>query len=94
MDKIKFGDFVRQIAAQSGYTQTDIKQVLKTGSAVIASNLKDGKATTIMQGVIIYPSIYPATQIKQEDGGVLQIDEKLYPRARFGKAFKKQLLYS
>lgn len=93
MDKIKFTDFVRQLSKKSGYAQRDIKEVLNIGSLCVAENLSDGIATTIMQGVVIYPGVYPAID-RIEDGKHVHYDEVIYPRARFGSAFKKQLLSS
>lgn len=93
MDKISFNDFVRQVSSKSGYAQKDIKQVLNTGSECIADNLNDGLATTVMQGIIVYPGIYPAMD-RVEDGKTVHYEEVIYPRARFGQAFKKQLLFS
>lgn len=93
MDKVNFSNFVRQISDKSGYAQKDIKQVLNVGSECVAENLSNGMATTIMQGVIIYPGVYPATD-RVEDGKTVHYDEVIYPRARFGQSFKKQLLFS
>ena len=94
MDKINFGDFVRQVSKRSGYAQKDIKEVLNIGSECVAENLSNGIQTTIMQGVVIYPGVYPAIDRKDENGNTVHCDEVIYPRARFGQAFKKQLLFS
>lgn len=93
MDKVNFSDFVRQISKKSGYAQKDIKEVLTTGSECVAENLAKGISTAIMQGVIIYPGVYPATD-RIEDGKTVHYEEVIYPRARFGQSFKKQLLFS
>ena len=93
MEKVKFTDFVRQVAKKSGYAQKDIKEVLNVSSAIVAENLNNGISTTIMQGVVIYPGVYPAMD-RVEDGQTVHYDEVIYPRARFGQAFKKQLLFS
>ncbi len=93
MDKVKFTDFVRQVSKKSGYAQKDIKEVLNVASECTATNLSNKMATTIMQGVVIYPASYPAMD-KVEDGKTVHYDEVIYPRARFGIAFKNQLLFS
>lgn len=93
MEKVKFTDFVRQVSKKSGYAQKDIKEVLNISSAIVAENLSNGISTTIMQGVVIYPGVYPAMD-RVEDGKNVHYEEVIYPRARFGQAFKKQLLFS
>lgn len=90
MEKIGFADYVRQVAKASGYQQKDIREVLNVGSKVVAENINNKLSTTIMQGVIIYPGVYPAID-RVEDGKTVHYDEVIYPRARFGQAFKKQL---
>lgn len=92
-EKVKFLDFVRQVSKKSGYAQRDIKEVLNVASECVAINLNDKKATTVMQGVVIYPALYPAMD-KVVDGKTKHYDEVIYPRARFGVAFKNQLLFS
>lgn len=93
MDKIKFTDFARQVSKRSGYAQKDIKEVLHTCSQIIAENLDNGAATTVMMGMVVYPAKYPGFD-RVEDGKTVHYDEVIYPRARFGQAFKKQMLYS
>lgn len=93
MDKVKFTDFVRQVSKKSGYAQKDIKEVLNIGSECVAENLNKGTATTVMQGVVIYPGVYPAMD-RVENGKTVHYEEVIYPRARFGQSFKKQLLFS
>ena len=93
MDKVRFLDFVRQVSKKSGYAQKDIKEVLNVASACVADNMNNKLATTVMQGIIVYPAVYPAMD-KIEDGKNVHYDEVIYPRARFGAAFKNQLLFS
>ena len=93
MEKVNFSDFVRQVSRRSGYAQKDIKEVLNVGSECIVENLNKGMSTTVMQGVIVYPGVYPAFD-RVENGKTVHYDEVIYPRARFGQAFKKQLLFS
>lgn len=93
IEKISFTNFVKQISKKSGYAQKDIKEVLNVGSSLVAENLSKGIATAIMQGVVIYPGVYPATD-RIENGKTVHYDEVIYPRARFGASFKKQLLFS
>lgn len=93
MDKISFSEFVRQVSKKSGYAQKDIKEVFSVGSEVVAINLEDKISTTIMPGVVVYPAVYPAMDKTDENGNTVHYDEVIYPRARFGQAFKKQLLF-
>ena len=67
-------EFIEAIAAETGLQQSDILNVLNTGADIIVENLRDGIATMVFQGMVIYPSTY-AGEIK-------------FPRARFGKFFK------
>ena len=92
-NKVKFTDFVRQVSKKSGYAQKDITAVFETASECVAENLNAEKATTIMKGLVVYPGKYPAFD-RVEDGKTVHYDEVIYPRARFGQAFKKQLLFS
>lgn len=91
MDKIKFTDFARQVSKKSGYAQKDIKEVLYTCSECIAENLDKGIATTVMLGMVVYPATYPGFD-RVENGKTVHYDKVIYPRARFGQAFKKQML--
>lgn len=93
MEKVNMSEFVRQISQKSGYAQTDIKAVLNFASECIAENLSDGLSTTIMQGVVIYPSVLPARDAKDKNGNLVHYEQTIYPRARFGQSFKK-LLFS
>ena len=93
MEKISMNEFVRQISKKSGYAQTDIKAVLNFASECVAENLNDGVSTTMMHGVIIYPAVYPARDIKDKNGDIIHHEQVIYPRARFGQSFKK-LLFS
>ena len=72
MEKISMNEFVRQISKKSGYAQTDIKAVLNFASECVAENLNDGVSTTMMHGVIIYPAVYPARDIKDKNGDIIQ----------------------
>lgn len=92
-NKIKFTDFVRQVSKKSGYAQKNIAEVLNVASECVAENLSQEITTTIMKGVVIYPGKYPAFD-RVEDGKTVHYEEVIYPRARFGTAFKKQLLFS
>ena len=94
MEKVNFTDFVKQVSKKSGYAQKDIKEVFNVGSECIIENLNNNKSTTIMTGVIIYPGKYPAIDRTEADGRLAHYDEVIYPRARFGQSFKKQLLFS
>lgn len=92
MEKVNYSDFVRQVSKKSGYAQVNIREILDNAAQVAADNLNNNIASTIMQGVIIYPSSYPAIDMKDKDGNVVHRSEAIYPRARFGKAFKNYLL--
>jgi nucleoid DNA-binding protein len=91
MEKVTFADFARQVSKRSGYAQKDIKEVLHTCSKCIAENLNKGMETTVMMGMIVYPATYPGFN-RVENGETIHYDEVVYPRARFGQAFKKQML--
>ena len=93
MEKVKFTDFVRQVSKKSGYAQKNIAEVLDVASECVAENLSNEISTTVMKGVVIYPGKYPAFD-REENGKVVHYDEVIYPRARFGSAFKNQLLFS
>jgi hypothetical protein len=92
--KVSYSDFVRQVAKESGYAQKNISEVLEVASKCIADNLNKEISTTVMKGIIIYPGKYPATDRKDDNGNIIHCDEVIYPRARFGQSFKKQLLFS
>lgn len=94
MDKIKYGEFVCQVSEETGHAQYAISEILDGASNVVANNLNNGLATTIMKGVVIYPSKCAARDVKDINGDALHIDETIYPRAKFGVAFKKKLLFS
>ena len=94
MDKMKFTDFVCQVAKKSGYSQLVVRNILNAGCECAAYNLSDGLATTVMQGVILYPAVFPARDRKDSDGNIIHDEEIIYPRARFGQGFKKKMLFS
>ena len=94
MEKVKYTDFVKQVASDSGYPQKHIDAILKSASKCCAKNLIDGMSTAVMLGVAIYPSIFPATDRKDKNGNIVHYDAVIYPRARFGPYFKNQLLNS
>lgn len=94
MEKVKYTDFVKQVASDSGYPQKHISAILKSASKCCAKNLIDGMASAVMLGVTIYPGIYPPVDRKDKNGNVVHCDAVIYPRARFGPYFKNQLLNS
>ena len=93
-NKISFSDFVRQVAKKTGFAQKNINEIFTVGSECVAENLNNEIATTIMKGIIVYPCKYPAVDREDENGNIVHCDEVIYPRARFGQSFKKQLLFS
>ena len=92
MEKVNYSDFVRQVSKKSGYAQVNIKEILDKAAEVSADNQNQNIASTVMQGIIIYPSTYPAVDTTDKDGNIIHHNETVYPRARFGKAFKNYLL--
>lgn len=73
-ERVNNKDFIRSIAAETGFTQKDISEVLTSAANVVLKNLKDGVATMVFRGMTVYPSTYAG--------------EITFPRARFGKFFK------
>lgn len=93
MDKVNFNEFVQQVSKRSGYAQKHVREILLGVSECIVDNLMQDTSSTVVPGIIIYPSVYPAID-KIENGKSVHYDEVTYPRARFGQAFKKQMLIS
>jgi nucleoid DNA-binding protein len=77
MEKISNKDFIRAISADTGFTQKDIADVFESGAKIILENLKKGIATSVFQGMVVYPATYHKEEINTT-----------FPRARFGKAFQ------
>ena len=51
--KINYTDFIKTLSKRTGYTQTDIREVLNAVSAQLADNLIAGDETVIIQGLVI-----------------------------------------
>lgn len=75
--KVTYTEFIKQVSKKSGYAQKDIREVFDNASEIIHENLQNDKATTAMMGLIIYPANFRG--------------ELVYPRARFGRYFRKDL---
>lgn len=73
-ERVNNSDFVRIISKKTGLKQKDIKEMLEAGAETILDNLKNGVATVVFSGMVVYPSTYK--------------NEYIFPRARFGKYFK------
>lgn len=73
--KINFGDFIKQVKANSGHAEWIVSDVLNSAAVVLRNNLDDGNSTAVFKGMIVYPSTKkdcPTT----------------FARARFGTFFK------
>ena len=75
--KVTYTEFIKQVSRKSGYAQKDIREVFDNASEIIHENLQNNKATTAMTGLIIFPANFR--------------DKLIYPRARFGRYFRKNL---
>lgn len=73
-EKVNHSSFIKQVSKETGYAQKDIKTVLEAVADITVQNLNEDKSTTIVPGIVVYPSIYN--------------NEFKFPRARFGVNFK------
>lgn len=76
-NKIWHKEYVKQISIKTGYAQKDVAEVLKVGKEILKDNLIKELATTIMDGIVVYPATY-----KRDN------KEVKFARARFGKFFR------
>lgn len=72
--KVSNSKFIDAVAYDAGFTKKEVADMLASAANIVLQNLKEGVATSILQGMVVYPSTYN--------------NEITFPRARFGKFFK------
>lgn len=86
--KISTKDFVKKIANETGYTQKDIGAVLEAAESVMANTLKEGEGVKIFKTLSVVPMITPAHTVKLPTTEVLDIPDRITPKAKFAQALK------
>lgn len=86
--KISTKDFVKKISKETGYTQKDINAVLEAAESVMISMLKDGDGVKIFKTLSIVPMITPAHTVKLPTTEVIDIPDRITPKAKFSQSLK------
>ena len=82
-------DYVRAIAATTGFTQKDVKAVLDAAQVVAYETMAKEEEVTIFEGLKLV-GVKKAACVKRNPltGADVQVPEKIAPKAKFGKAIK------
>ena len=89
MEKISNADFIKAIAAKTGYTQKDIKEVFLAAQDEVSLNLQNGDSVKVFSWLTIEPVAKAArTGRNPITGEPIQIPAKTSVKAKFGKGIK------
>ena len=85
-------DYVRAIAATTGFTQKDVKAVLDAAQVVAYETMAKEEEVTIFEGLKLV-GVKKAACVKRNPltGADVQVPEKIAPKAKFGKFAKDSI---
>lgn len=91
-NKINNTDYIRLIAKDTGYTQKDVAEVLKSAANVVADQLKTGNSVAVFRGVT-FKNIHRAERQGRnpQTGESITIKAHYSPKVEFGTTWKENL---
>lgn len=88
METVNVKEFVKNISKSTGYTQKDITAVLESAEAVMTSILNDGKGVKLFKSLSVVPITVGARKVKTPVGTIVDVPDRVIPKARFSQALK------
>ena len=86
---INQNEYVKLVAAATGFTQKDVKAVLEAAQTVVYAEMAKEEEVKLFDGLTLV-GVKKAACVKRNPltGADVQVPEKIAPKAKFGKALK------
>ena len=90
---MKKSEFVKAIAEKTGFTQSDIREVLKAVQDVTYEGIQNDDEIKIINGVTLTRVLRePRTITSPLVGGTMDVPAKYIPKCKFGRAMKEAVI--
>ncbi len=85
-------DFIKEISADTGYTQGDITRVFESIETNVIKNIKEGNSVKLFSGIVFYPKfVEEHIGRNPRTGETITIPEKILFKTKISEVFKKKI---
>lgn len=82
-------EFIKKIAAETGYSQGSIKEVFEAAETVLIEQLKTDDEVKVIKGITIVPHVQDAHVVPNPfSGGTTEVPKRRIIKAKFSQSLK------